>query len=86
MRVVFAAVALLLFGCSNDETRMPSIEVTTRSFDLEVPARGELIAAESMPVALHGGVRKGFVIDWMAPEFSAVKKGDVVARLEDTQI
>ncbi|MEM8548170.1 MAG: HlyD family efflux transporter periplasmic adaptor subunit [Pseudomonadota bacterium] len=77
---------LALTGCSQEESRLPSIVAAERSIELTVPATGELIASESLPVSLPGGVRMGFNISWMAPEFSEVKAGGVVARFDDTQI
>ncbi|MEO0574299.1 MAG: HlyD family efflux transporter periplasmic adaptor subunit [Pseudomonadota bacterium] len=87
MRMLIGLLAaVLLASCGQSERRVPSVEVVPTEFEMSVPARGELIASESMPVALPGGLRMGFNISWMAPEFSEVRKGDVVARFDDTQI
>ncbi|MEL6276606.1 MAG: GH3 auxin-responsive promoter family protein, partial [Bacteroidota bacterium] len=52
--------------------------------ELTVSAHGELVASESMPVALPPGIRMGFNIAWMAPEYSEVKKGEVYVMLITT--
>lgn len=84
--LLVAAVWFAVGGCGGESSRVPSIVVDTESTELRVSAHGELIASESMPVALPPGIRMGFNIAWMAPEFSEVKKGDVVARFDETQI
>ncbi len=75
-----------LSGCGAESSQLPGIVVDTSNTELTVSAHGELVASESMPVALPPGIRMGFNIAWMAPEFSEVKKGEVVARFDETQI
>ncbi|MEL7312553.1 MAG: HlyD family efflux transporter periplasmic adaptor subunit [Pseudomonadota bacterium] len=84
----FAAASLVatLAACGGETTRQPGIVVEPIATELTVSAVGELVASESLPVALPPGIRMGFNIAWMAPEFSEVKKGDVVARFDETQI
>jgi multidrug efflux pump subunit AcrA (membrane-fusion protein) len=62
--------------------------VTVNPADLEfkVRAKGELIASESLPIALPPSIRMSFNISWLAPEFSDIKKGDVIARFDDVQV
>lgn len=84
--IAACALGLLAAGCGSDESRAPSFVVDAQTTELAVSVQGELIASESMPVALPPGIRMGFNIAWMAPEFSEVKKGDVVARFDETQI
>ncbi len=81
-----AGITLMLAACGGSDDALPTITAETRSVEFTVSARGELIASEALPVALPPGVRMGFNISWMAPEFSEVKAGDVVARFDDTQI
>ena len=79
-------IGALAAGCGNEQRDLPTLAAESRAVEFTVPARGELIASEALPVALPPGIRMGFNIAWMAPEFSEVKKGDVVARFDDTQI
>ncbi|MEN7343332.1 MAG: efflux RND transporter periplasmic adaptor subunit [Pseudomonadota bacterium] len=78
--------ALALVGCGDSSDRQSGITVTSQTIELTVPAEGEIIASESMPVALPRGIRMGFNIAWLAPEFSEVKAGQVVARFDDQEI
>ena len=88
-RIVTASVVIVaaaLVACGAEERALPTLAAEPRAVEFTVPARGELIASEALPVALPPGLRMGFNIAWMAPEFSEVRKGDVVARFDDTQI
>ena len=78
--------AAIVGACGGDGRSLPTVTAEPRTVEFIVPARGELIASEALPVALPPGIRMGFNISWMAPEFSEVKAGDVVARFDDTQI
>ena len=84
--LLIAAAALVVSGCGSESQTSPRVVVDKVAPELTVSAHGELIASESMPVALPPGLRMGFNIAWMAPEFSEVKKGEVVARFDETQI
>ena len=84
--LISLTMALGLAGCGAGDDGLPTITAESRDVEFTVPARGELIASESLPVALPPGIRMGFNIAWMAPEFSEVRKGDVVARFDDTEI
>lgn len=87
LRNVAGALLLLALGaCSEESTTLPSVRVSPVDAEFRVPAEGELIASESLPIALPGSIRMSFNIAWMAPEFSEVKKGDVVARFDDIQV
>mgnify|MGYP001793757693 CR=1 FL=1 len=79
-------IGALLVACGGTDSNESGIVVNRQSTDLVVPAEGEIIAAESLPIALPPGIRLGFNIAWLAPEFSEVKAGDVVARFDDQEI
>lgn len=83
-----AALVLLaaLAGCAGETASLPSVRVAETDAEFTVKAEGELIASESLPIALPASIRMWFNIAWMAPEFSEVKKGDVVARFDDVQV
>ena len=82
----FSAHAALLAACGSSTSSVPSIIAGEGDFEFGVSAEGELVSAESMPIAIPGSIRMAFNIAWMAPEFSDVKEGDVIARFDDVQI
>lgn len=83
---VLATAAVLLGACSGPQSVIPAVVVGDTTTELVVRAEGELVASESLPITLPGTIRMGFNIAWMAPEFSEVKQGDVIARFDDVQI
>ena len=89
---IFAAgllvAAVLTTGC-RERTRevMTSLKVHRGSFQIVIPAFGELQAANSTPIVVPPESRFGRqTISWMMPEFSSVKKGDVVIRLASNEL
>ena len=78
--------ALGMAACGSPDADLPSIKTARADIEFLVAAEGELIASEALPIALPRDIRMEFNIVWMAPEFSAVKKGDVIARFDDVQI
>ncbi len=83
---LLAAASLALAACGETTQSGPSIRAEQKDIDFVVPARGELVASESLPIALPGVVRMAFNISWIAPEFSDIREGDVIARFDDVQI
>jgi len=81
-----ALTAFLLAACGDEGVPPPTLEVEAADAEFAVRAEGELVAAESLPIALPGSVRMWFNISWLVPEFTDVKKGDVVARFDDVQV
>jgi multidrug efflux pump subunit AcrA (membrane-fusion protein) len=80
--LIVSSLSLAIVGCS-EETSTPLLyEVNKQSFTVSVPAKGELFAAKatviSAPISRQGPQN----ISWLAPEFSYVKKGDVIARFD----
>lgn len=84
--VTFFAACLMVAACGSSESTLPSVEAEINDTEFQVAARGELIASESLPIALPGSIRMAFNIAWMAPEFSEIRAGDVIARFDDVQI
>lgn len=84
--IVPALLLALVSGCDVETAAPPSMRVEARDVEFAVRAEGELIASESLPISLPGNIRMWFNIAWMAPEFSEVRKGEVVARFDDVQV
>lgn len=76
----------LVAACGDIVATLPSVPVVPADAEFTVKAEGELLASESLPISLPGSIRMWFNIAWMAPEFTEVKKGDVVARFDDVQV
>lgn len=75
------ALVLNLAACSEaPQSTIPTYQVTQQAFNIEIPAFGELEAAQAEFINVPG--RQPMMIEWMAEENSLVKKGDVVARFD----
>jgi HlyD family secretion protein len=88
MLLLSMSLSLLTFcaGCSNALDDLPTVTVTARDHTFQVAARGELIASESIPIGLPGGIRMSFNIAWLIPEYSEVKQGQLIALFDDTEV
>lgn len=75
------SATIFLFGCA-DEISAPLLhEVRYSEREALVPARGEL-EAEAATAIQAPMVGPSKVIAWLAPEYSSVKKGDVIVRFD----
>ena len=79
-------LVLFIAGCGSEESMLPAVTLKASDVEFSVRARGELVASESLPIALPPSIRMSFNIAWMAPEFSDIRKGDVIARFDDVQV
>lgn len=93
MRARYLAAVLILAAAVTTACRgtgsaaMASLKVRRGPFQIVIPAVGELQAANSTPLVVPPESRFGRqTIGWMAPEFSSVKKGDVVIRMASTEL
>ncbi|MCJ8268876.1 MAG: efflux RND transporter periplasmic adaptor subunit, partial [Psychrosphaera sp.] len=72
-----------LSGCSdNSKSLSMTVEVKLNVLSIEVPAKGEVVAANSTVMSVPGSARGPQTVSWLMPENSLVKKGDVVARFD----
>ncbi len=80
------ALAVLLAGCSSSEVaQMPTLAIEPGDFHFVVYADGELEAVNSTPLTAPPGGRGPMVISWIAPAFTSVSAGDVVARFDGSE-
>ena len=83
-------LALLLAAgaaaCGSGGVDVPALEASRQDMQFRVVAKGEIIASEALPITLPSDVRMEFNIVWLAPEFSEVRKGEVIARFDDVQV
>ncbi|MCL2915654.1 efflux RND transporter periplasmic adaptor subunit [Shewanella corallii] len=87
MRLIYAMFTLgLLAGCS-DGARQDVLTMTVADSGLEVriPAQGELEASQSTAVTVPPRLRGPQSLAWIRDNFSEVKAGDVVARLDPSR-
>jgi multidrug efflux pump subunit AcrA (membrane-fusion protein) len=82
MKRLTILVLYLLTACSEAPLSPLLYQLKQQPFAVEIPAQGELFAAKatiiSAPVS-NNGVQN---IAWLAPEFSVVKAGDIIARFD----
>jgi multidrug efflux pump subunit AcrA (membrane-fusion protein) len=78
--------SFLVAACGAGGPDVPLLEVDRQSTEFTVVADGEIVASEALPIALPSDIRMEFNVVWLAPEFSEVKKGDVIARFDDVQV
>jgi multidrug efflux pump subunit AcrA (membrane-fusion protein) len=80
--ILVSLLSIVIASCSEQESTPLLYEVTKQDFTVNVPAKGELFAAKatviSAPISRQGQQN----ISWLAPEFSHVKEGDVIARFD----
>lgn len=81
-------IALLAAGCGGPGGGAAAgMSVRRGTFEIVIPAFGELQAAKSTPIVVSPESRFALQsIAWMAPDYTAVKSGDVVIRLASTQL
>ncbi|MBC3767376.1 efflux RND transporter periplasmic adaptor subunit [Neptunicella marina] len=86
MRLVsLIALLVALAACSEaPQQTIPTYQVAERDFRIQIPAIGELEAAEATNISSPG--RRPMVISWLAEENQTVKKGQVVARFDAEQL
>ena len=84
--LTLALSALGLAACTGATSDLPTLEVERQDREFSVLAEGELVASEALPITLPSDMRMEFNIVWLAPEFSEVSKGDVIARFDDVQV
>ncbi|MGI2261254.1 efflux RND transporter periplasmic adaptor subunit [Shewanella sp. GXUN23E] len=80
------AVILGLGACSDEHRNdVLTMEVDSIAFEVTIPALGELEASQSTPVSVPTRSRGPQSLAWLTDNFSEVKAGDVVARLDPSR-
>jgi hypothetical protein len=82
------AAAFLAAACGpSGASAVAAVEVRMGTFEIVIPAFGELQAAKSTPIVVSPESRFALQsIAWMAPDYTLVRSGDVVIRLASTQL
>ena len=76
--------AIFLIACDTDNQQVPSYVVQATPLVITMQAEGEIEATQAQRITTPG--RQPMTIDWLAPENTQVKKGDVIARFDAQQI
>lgn len=83
--VLLASLAVLLSACGQSPAdNVEMVAVGSGVFEIILHAKGELRAAESTPIKPPPGSRKPRTIEWMVPDSSWVKKGDLIAKFDSS--
>jgi HlyD family secretion protein len=75
----------LISACGKSELNTLTIEVEQAPFVFSVTAKGEMIAAQELPLNAPRGNRGTLTLAWLEEENKPVKAGDVVARFDGTE-
>lgn len=82
-RILMLCSLLFLTACNPvDDEQVETLRISEDSFVISLLAEGELRAVESTSITPPPGSRNPRTISWLAPNFGAVKKGDLVARFD----
>jgi len=87
------AVLLVLFAflpltgmLAERHSDVPVLRAEKGSFELRVPAQGNLQSVQATPVSVPSGVPGPFRIAWLAPDGARVRAGEVVVRFDSTEL
>ncbi|KAA9131505.1 HlyD family efflux transporter periplasmic adaptor subunit [Marinihelvus fidelis] len=83
-RIPAWVLAVALAGCGGTGDDVETFRVDSSEFAISLITKGELKAAESTPITPPPGSRAPRTIRWLAPNFSWVNEGDVVASFDVT--
>ncbi len=84
--IVLASMISLLAACGTAGQDLPVLKVSQQDSEFSVVAYGEIVASQALPISLPSNMHMEFNVVWLAPEFSEVKKGEVIARFDDAQV
>ncbi len=83
VKVYISLAFFALVSCSHQsEQQIPLLKIHKKTIEFTVLAQGELEALKSTPISSTSKARKPQTIAWIAPQFSYVKKGDVIVKFD----
>jgi multidrug efflux pump subunit AcrA (membrane-fusion protein) len=83
-QLTILGLILLIAGCAEQEATTPTYKVKNSDLLIEVPAKGELKAADAKVISNPS--RQPMTLAWLEEEFVQVKEGQVIARFDSEQI
>ncbi|MGB1197833.1 MAG: efflux RND transporter periplasmic adaptor subunit [Thalassotalea sp.] len=81
-KLISGLAVLFLLGCADPQPTPLLYQVKQQEFDVSIPAKGELFAAQATVISAPMSRNGVQVVSWLAPEYSHVKKGDVIVRFD----
>ncbi|WP_028772909.1 efflux RND transporter periplasmic adaptor subunit [Shewanella waksmanii] len=86
LMAVVIPLLVLVGGCSdNNSDGVLTMEVKRSDFTVEIPANGELEASKSTSIVVPPGLRGPQSLAWIQDNFTQVKQGDVIAKMDPTR-
>ena len=82
--VTLSLATTLLLACSEEQNSVPTYTIVEKPLTVIMSAEGEVEASTAQRIMTPG--RQPMTIEWLAPENSLVKKGDVIARFDGEQL
>ena len=79
-------VLVLTASCGESANQHLTIRAISQDHMFTLEARGEIVSSESIPINVPNTSSMRLNIEWMLPEFTAVSKGDIVARFEHDEL
>lgn len=84
--VVLAAFLPLTGMLAERRPEVPVVRAARGTFELRVPAQGNLRSVRATPVSVPAGVPGPFRLAWLAPDGARVREGEVVIRFDSTEM
>lgn len=85
-KLVVLISLLTLVACGERANRNIAFTVEPRNHEFTLQARGEVVSSESIPINVPHTVPMPLNIEWLLPEYTAVRKGDVVVTFADEEL
>ena len=82
MKLLIIILWVTLSSCNKDKTFIPKLTVHSTEIQFSIVAQGELEAVKSTPIVATAKTQKPQTISWIAPQYSQVDKGDVIAKFD----
>lgn len=77
---------VLTASCGENADQHLTVKAVSKDHTFSLEARGEIISSESIPINVPNTSSMRLNIEWLLPEFSAVLKGDIIARFENDEL
>jgi len=83
-RTEIAAWVAVTFSASRNEETIPVLTLKRDSLQVEMPAEGEIVGLESVPIAARKTGAGSLTLAWLVPEGTMAAPGEQLIRFDDT--